>query len=306
MNMRPAAFIDETAAWRARVAAEVAARYGALVAPEVVSQVPMGASGLPQPVWNGRELVYDTKISPMRAAINIAWRKAHPRVKAAVSPAVAERRETLRGLHAAGYTDPQLVQALGCSLVTVRSDRYAMGLRANPVVDAAQLRVARVLDMLQRGFPVAQIARKENLTVETVCRTARERLNMYFCRRANGLTVVSPMAEQRARREAEVARLAALGGSATDIGRALKTDVRTIKRVAQALGLDLPLVSRAVIVESTVALRLVDRRQRVAELLQQGHSKRHIAKLLTVSRATIQADCAAMAAQPDQPQQVAA
>ena len=308
MNLRPAEFIDETAAWRARVAAEVAARYGALVSPDVVARVPAGASGLPALVWDAtsRELVYDTAVNPMRAAINTAWKRSRGPVKTGLSPEVATRRAELRTAHAQGKTDLQIAEALNVSISVIRRDRVAMKLRMHPSENAAQARVARVLDMLQRGFPIAQIAAAENLTQDTVERTARERLGLYVSRRGGRRALLpTSMAERRAAREVEVTRMAGQGLSARKIAVILQLDRQTVLRDIARLAL--PLTPDDPRPKSTLAveMRRAPRRASVAELHQQGHSINHIARALQISHTTVKADLSALLAAGAQ-EQVAA
>lgn len=296
MNMRPADFVDETDAWRQAVASEIAARYGVAVAPEVVQRVATGASGEPMPVWNGRALVYDTEVHPMRRAIRVSCSASRAkRAPRPASEAVVARRALVADLHAQGLTDGQMMRQLGVSLPTIRNTRYDLGLPSNGALwehNASQQRVARILDMLRRGFAPAVIAAKENVTEDTVRWNGRERLGLYWPKGAVvGIKRASP-AERRAERLAAIPVLAAEGKSAREIAVLLESSPRVILRYAAALGVDL-LQNRT---GERLALDAVQasRRAVVLKLLREGASVYRICLTCKITRATAHADRAAL------------
>jgi DNA-binding CsgD family transcriptional regulator len=112
--------------------AEVAARYGATVAPDAkVQRVPRGVSGRPLPVWNGHCL-----ICPDWKEQDAARRRAGvKRARAARRRNLAEDAEViarLRGLHAAGAGLSAMAEALDLSQAMVRRLLRDLGLAAVP------------------------------------------------------------------------------------------------------------------------------------------------------------------------------
>lgn len=116
--------------YAARVAADVAARYGVVVRPAVVQQVPAGVSGLPQPVWNGVYLVYPDPVKAQNS-----WRgRAKPvseKRKGLADPVVHARRLRVAELHAQGLGDAEIAEAAGIEFRCVMADRRHLRLRAN-------------------------------------------------------------------------------------------------------------------------------------------------------------------------------
>lgn len=103
------------------LAAEIAARYGATVAPGVVVQrVAPGVSARPLPVWDGKKLIFPDWKENQAAAKRAAVRKSQA-VSARLRADDAERMQRLRDLHAAGATVAVMAEALGLSGVYTRS-----------------------------------------------------------------------------------------------------------------------------------------------------------------------------------------
>ena len=113
---------------KARIAADVAARYGVQCKPDVVQIVPRGVSGLPGYVFEGNQLVMAVKGKPgdaIRGQINAAWREYHRKRRVAA----ARAREA--------------------GSAPVKSERQV----------AAEVRLAQIRDMAARGNGLAEIAR---------------------------------------------------------------------------------------------------------------------------------------------------
>lgn len=331
MNMRASDFLDETAEWRARVAAEVATRYGVPVAADVVSRVAMGDSGIPALKWNGHALVYDAPVTPWRAARRREYNShAHGvRVSTGRSVAAQHRRDEVARLHGLGLYDAQIMAQLGISLSTVRNIRYDLELDSNGHLaqqDVASARVARVLDMLQRGFAPKAIAASEGLKEDTVKRVGRERLSMQFPRscapklvanleaaqqkdiaraKAGLVTATAPRplagsvkvkgrgeARKRAQtaRQADVAALTAEGLSQRDIANRLGVSRRTISHDLCASGTAVCTQRGQYHPRLDVVKATTQRRAEVLRYLQQGEVCGSIARLLGYPQSTVRDD----------------
>ncbi len=111
--------------------AEIAARYGATIAPDLRAQViPRGVSGIPLPVWvplatGGGQLV-NAPDTPNK------WRKALNRHQSARSKKSAETRQRIADLHAQGMDDDEICAALGMGPTSLKVIRCHMRLKANP------------------------------------------------------------------------------------------------------------------------------------------------------------------------------
>lgn len=163
----------------ARVAEEVARRYGLPVSPDVVQIVRAGASGFEYPVWGevaGR--------ARLRGAAGLkagsCWqrnREAGRRMQARqqrfaraaeCSAPVQARRDLVAALHGAGKSDLEMADAIGCSVGTVIQDRGKLGLAVNRSLAShvvlAQARAKTALDLLAGGATVAQAAAAVGVT----------------------------------------------------------------------------------------------------------------------------------------------
>lgn len=118
---------------KARIAAEVAARYGVQCKPDVVQIVPQGASSFPGYVFDGRQIVPIVKQAhgeAARKAINATWREAArkkrvmaakakeavgpvQRAKSSIQIAAEMRRQQIRNLASQGQTLQQIAAYLG-------------------------------------------------------------------------------------------------------------------------------------------------------------------------------------------------
>lgn len=142
----------------AETPAQIAARYGATVAPGLtVQRLPRGASSWPLPVWDGHALRYPDPEQGKR----LGWRGGNsgglgnPRTVAAA----LERRPKVAQLHAEGLSDSQIADALGARIDAIRTDRRHLGLSANPPhVAKREDRLDRLRSLFAAGHTPAQIA----------------------------------------------------------------------------------------------------------------------------------------------------
>ena len=161
----------------ARIAADVAVRYGAIVRPDVVRAVPAGASGLPLPVWNGRDLIYPESTPNY-------WRQGvsqHFIRKARMpKPHVQLRRDRVQALHGTGLIDTEIADALGVSIQVVYGDRVALGLDNNRLVREAQgnPKHAMIGAMARDGARLEVIAAAVGLTAGTVQDIAKDKFGI--------------------------------------------------------------------------------------------------------------------------------
>lgn len=143
------------------VLAEVAARYGATVAPDaVVQRVPRGVSGRPLPVWRGNQLIYpdwkEQEAARRKAAVQRA-RETARRNRAEDAKLTAD----LGALHAAGARVPAMAQSLGVPEVQVRQMLRQMGLavpRPTGPMEVTVQRLALIRDLAARGAGEAEIS----------------------------------------------------------------------------------------------------------------------------------------------------
>lgn len=157
-----------------QIAAEIAARYGAQLGPGVtVQRLPIGASALPLPVWDGRKLVYPDPV----AAAGFSWRAGNkggignPRAFAAAQA----RRPKVAEAHSRGLTIAQIAAELGWSVDVVARDLRALGLAPHdPRVTAREERLLRLRSLVAAGHDDRGVADLMGLPVDHVRRTARE------------------------------------------------------------------------------------------------------------------------------------
>jgi DNA-binding NarL/FixJ family response regulator len=147
------------------IAAEVAAKYGCAVSPDVVKIVPMGQISAPQYRWCAKSkqlvLVDDTGAAlgrdgllamiKARASRDVAARKA-------ADPVVAARREKVREMAASGLTVAEIADALALPIFTIRSDFTKMKLGRPAFRDVGPDMDGRIMDLVRRGFSLNQIA----------------------------------------------------------------------------------------------------------------------------------------------------
>lgn len=216
-----------SADYAAKVAADVAARYGIArgVDPVVVKQVPCGASGQPLPVWNGTQLVYpeDAKLAWRAAQASQFRRKIEP------LSVVELRRARVRALHAQGFTDVEMADALGVRRAVVYIDRTALELPCNraPIIrSAAVARQERIRALAEQGASLQDICADVGLSPLRVREIARLKLGVTI-RRANSVDD----------RRASVAALFAEGLDQAAIVARLKVKAQLVHRDLLALGL---------------------------------------------------------------------
>lgn len=319
--MLAADFVDETAAWRAKVAAEVAARYGVAVAPDAVTRVAQGASGLPQIVWDGKALVYDAPADAWRKAGQRAFKSRAQAIRMGIGPGaeVQARRDEVARLHALGLYDPDIAEQVGIALATVRCIRYELGLESNGHnAHQAMLaaRTARVMDMLVRGHAPALIAAQEGLKAGTVKSIGRDRLGMSFARLAAPKVIAAPKAPKvcppaklkaapkarkvhRPRAECEAARgvrrqsvaaLAAEGFSQRDIAKKLGVSARTVSKDLADVGCASSFRQGHYYPRTKLIETMKARRASVLCHLRQGMNCRDIARLIGCSLTSVRED----------------
>lgn len=271
--------------YAARVARDVAARYGVAVAPAVVRVVPPGASGLPQVVWvpnehGGGQLQF-TAPTPWNGSAGVAARKRRRR-GIATSPEVLARREAVRAAHAEGLHDMAIAERLAVSSATVQADRHVMDLLCNPAPQApsvASIRRRQNAETVARlhadGLTDAAMAAALKLCTRTVAELRRE-LRLPANRNRGrvapaGAAAVppSPRAQARQARAAEraaaVRRMEDEGLSVREIGVKLGLTPGYASKLRRGLGLP---------VRPTVAARAAQsadqRREAVLAMLADG------------------------------------
>lgn len=248
----------------ADIAAEVAARYGAIVSPDVVRAVPVGVSGLPVPVWNGYALV-------MPEGTKNHWKQTNDQyfIRAArkPKPEIIRRQIALRALHAEGLNDTDIAAQLGCTKQVVYSDRAALGLPNNN--HAAQLAAVTAKHDTIRAMALAgawlnDIAAAVGLMPETVQDVARHKFGLQV-RRASPRDLRLALF---ARMLAEGADYEQLRAAATVCEDILRADLRGLgfNRFPRTVGGVVMTVGGA----RWRQLQAVARRARVAKLLAQG------------------------------------
>ena len=334
MSVHPSGFIDETAAWRARVAAEVAARYGLAVAPDAVSRVARGVSGLSQIKWDGKDLVFDAPADTWRKAGVRAFKARAQAIRLGVGPGLEaqQRRDEVARLHGLGFYDAQIVAQLGVCLATVRHIRCGLGLESNghmAQLAVAAARVARVVDMLLRGFAPGAIAAQEGLKEATVKSIGRARLGLSFARASapsQGVHKRAPRLDRpqqpkpdkpqraaaksvrklhrtraecdaaKAARQRSVADLSAEGFSQRDIARRLAISPRTVTADLAAEGVTSQFKRGHYYPRTKLIEAMEKRRASVLVHLRQGLSCPSIARLLGYSLTSVREDRTALMA----------
>ena len=152
----------------AQIAVDVAARYGCAVDPACVQILPVGATSIKLPVWNGTRLTDpDFKETEKRGA-NSGWARFRN------GPLATERRLALPALVAEGMTDLQLAYYLDVPVATIVYDRGRLGLRANHGLTAQRrAKVAQIAAVACGGLTVRQIADATGIhwkSVQVICR----------------------------------------------------------------------------------------------------------------------------------------
>lgn len=158
-----------------QILAEIAARYGARVAPGVtVQRLPMGASARPLPVWDGRKLVYPELIGTK----GLNWKRhgnkggiGNPRAVVAAQA----RRPLVAEAHGRGLTIAQIAAELDVAPDVVARDLRALNLAPHdPRPIAREERLRRLRGLVAAGHDDRGVADLMGLSLEHVHRTARE------------------------------------------------------------------------------------------------------------------------------------
>lgn len=228
--------------------AQIAARYGASVAPGVtINRCPRGASARPFPVWDEKKrqlIVPDWK--EYQASMRRASAKAGMQRGRAARASDQEKLEELRQLHASGARVPAMAAALGVTEAYCRSLLKRLGLkmaRVDPGPSPDTLaRVAEIQRMAGLGWTREAIA--SALSFATVTHLA------YFMRRSMpGVSVtIAPRdgsgsarswAERRALVQERIRALLAEGADEALIGAELGIVCRRhLRRVIRAAAPD--------------------------------------------------------------------
>ncbi len=225
--------------YAARVADEVAVRYGLAVSPAVVQRVPPGTSGLPQVVWDGKHLVL---AEHQGKEVGAAWRNRHKTPAAhrqgLVDPKVQDRRKRVVDLHATGATDYQMADTLAVDVRVIRVDRKALRLRANVNVQRgpstqSEIRIARIRQMIADGVEREVMCAHLGVADGALRNLARlGRLTLPTRPRRADL-----VAAQRIERLRE---LVAAGASRAEMAADLGVAIKTLRGLAERAGLVLP------------------------------------------------------------------
>lgn len=267
--------------YAARVAQDVAARYGVTVAPAVVQVVPAGTSGMPQAVWvpnahGGGQLVYAAPLA-WNGSAKVAAQKRRRR-GSAVSPDLIARRDRVREAHAAGLHDMAIAAELSLPVATVQADRRLMGLAAHaapPVPSRASIhrreRRDQVAALHAAGQSDAAMAAQLKVCARTVAELRRELRLPPNRSRDRAITAaacapgLSPRAQARQARAAAVHRMEAEGRSVREIAETLGLSAGYASKLRRGLGLP---------VRPTAAARAVqsadERRSAVLAMLADG------------------------------------
>lgn len=258
---------------KARIAAEVAARYGVQVMPDAVQIIPQGVSGFPSYVYQGNQLVAVTNPGTIGGSVKAmkagAWREMLRKRRVMAAQARQEKA-----------TEPPRVSA------------------RQP---AAEARLAQIRDMAAKGATVNQIAAYLGILVKSASKYCRE----------NGIKAARDIRHDRYETEGRAARYRralAFGQEAPrttdDYAEFLGLKSKTAYNYIKARGL--PYVhkdrtakraeDRAAQRERKAARRAeVDtRREQVAKLHGSGMSIRGIATKLGVTVGAVQRDIKAI------------
>ncbi|MEO1952206.1 hypothetical protein [Thioclava sp.] len=159
-------------------AAEIAARYGATVAPGVeVQQIERGVSSFVTPVWDGTHLVSgESRAEYMARMKRITTQNMSAQnrklARSRKSPKVAARRAKVAELHAQGLSNSQIIEQTGQSAETLWNDLKSQGLHANKpepkrsVADDGEI-VAKVRECIEGGLSLAKTASQIGISVHS-------------------------------------------------------------------------------------------------------------------------------------------
>jgi hypothetical protein len=234
--MLDASFSEDYAA---QVAADVARRYGLQVSPKVVTSVPIGVSGLPQPVWDGRKLIYPEHDGKKGVPV---WRRRtssdNPKRQGLVDPAVADRRLKVEDLHATGANDFEIADHLGVDVRVIRVDRRALRLRANYIRErgpktVTEIRYQRIRELVAQGKTKAEMCADMGIS---------DRHLRYLAQQIKvALPLTVRASESRVeQRIADLRRMSAEGLSREAMIAALGIVDRTLRVIANLAGVVLP------------------------------------------------------------------
>lgn len=172
----------------ARIAAEVALRYGVAVCPSRVQICPARTFATTTPIWDGRDLVYPDHVARKEQHKKAMWAGAALARASAVDPGITTRRGGVLRLHGAGLCVRQIAEALDISYSTASADHRACQLVPNAFVTSARtqsaLRAARIRDLHGERWTVKRIAALMGIAEDTVRELAFKHHGLRFARKA--------------------------------------------------------------------------------------------------------------------------
>lgn len=220
----------------ALVAAEVAARYGCAVPPDVVQVVPVWASGLPVLKWDAatnalRYVAQDGRALPKFNPNTPRKGLVQTRVD---YKEIMDRRDQVRVLHAEGWAIRAISDILQVSISVVRHDHVQMALVPHPAIRgpyavpaAISQRCAQIAELAARGMGARDIGTALGYSTEVIKSAARKGAIVLppQQRRENGGRTLS--AKTIARR-AEVLPMAAAGWTVAALAQRFGCSTRAI------------------------------------------------------------------------------
>lgn len=242
--------------YAARVAADVAARYGVAVNPQVVQRVPAGMSSAPQVIWDGKQLVYEHLTGSGNA-----WRGRSivvpERRKGLADPVVHARRKQVAEAHGRGLSDMAIAAELQIDIRHVRADRKVMRLKAHVVAQRGpstqtEIRVRLVRQMCAEGKSRAEMCAFLGINADALRNLAR----------SGYVTLPDRVAGQRPASLARVSRLREMveaGASRAEILAEMGVSLDTLRHLARQAGVALPLPPEVAARRERLAARAVAR-----------------------------------------------
>lgn len=148
-----------------------------------VQTIPRGVSAIPQPVWDGKALVYPDGHDMMRRRISAQYL---PGRAGYVPPEVSERRKKVLGLHAEGYGVTEIADLLSVSPNAIREDHKRLAIAPNrqaiaggvtpekrKLIDERRKAIAQFRAMRKSAGEIARLLKVSISTVEADFRALR-------------------------------------------------------------------------------------------------------------------------------------
>jgi hypothetical protein len=216
----------------AAIAADVALRYGCGCDPRAVQIVPVGASGRPLPVWNGRKLVQPDYAAQRKRDTVSAWSRWRD------GPLAEIRRAQLPDLVRAGLTDVQISNQLNVAVSVIVYDRGRLGLLANHgLVAIRRAKMAQIAALDHARMTALDIAGATGIspaTVRNICRDFKLPIQRDDSWRAKGNVARSKL---RAARLADILRLVQSGVNPHAVPLILGAKPATVRADFNLLGI---------------------------------------------------------------------